>query len=214
MTKGRGRISTENETVDISEGDIFFIPNGERYHSYWYGDPEVEFISLKFIFFPDFDGRRYPTQTICGYEDAVGIIKSIASRDKANAESVGELYTLIARLLPKMSFSPKNSQNALVDKAKRCVLESPNLSVREIARACAVSESKLYAAFANFSDTSINSFKKGALMEKARELLTSSDLSIEEIARKLNFSSGAYFRKCFKEYYNASPREMRKMGGI
>jgi transcriptional regulator GlxA family with amidase domain len=51
-------------------------------------------------------------------------------------------------------------------------------------------------------------------MEKARELLTSSDLSIEEIARKLNFSSGAYFRKCFKEYYNASPREMRKMGGI
>jgi len=47
-------------------------------------------------------------------------------------------------------------------------------------------------------------------MEEARRLLISSDISVESLSDVLHFSSGAYFRKCFKGYFGITPREMRK----
>lgn len=214
MVKGRSRICTEDESVDISEGDIFFIPKGTRYHSYWYGEPEVEFISLGFVFMPDFDGHYYPVQKLDSFDEALEIMKSIASRKEPCCAAVGELYTLAAMLLPKMVYRTKGKQNALVERAKRYIAANPTAAVRDIARECAISESALYAAFAANSDKSINSFKKETLLKKARELLISTDLSVEEISRRLNFSSSAYFRECFKQYFSISPREARKTGGI
>ncbi len=214
MVRGRGRLSTENETVEISEGDIFFIPNGTKYHSYWYGEPEVEFISLGFTFFPNFEGRFYPTQAIKGTAEAIDIMKRIAGRDTLNATSIGEFYSLVATLLLIMTYKTSDRHAALVERAKRYIVANPAETVSEVARALAISESALYAAFAVHSEISINTFKKETVLKRARELLISTDLSVEEISRMLNFSSGAYFRKCFKEYFLTSPREMRKSGGI
>jgi len=214
MVRGRGRLSVENETVEISEGDIFFIPSGTKYHSYWYGDPEVEFISLGFTFFPNFEGRYYPVQAIKGSTEEIDIMKRIAERNTVDAASVGDFYTLVARLLPNMTYKTSTRQGALVERAKRYIAANPTETVRDIARALAVSESALYLAFAAHSDISINDFKKETVLRRAKELLVSTDLSVEEIGRMLNFSSGAYFRKCFKEYFSLSPREMRRTGGI
>ena len=214
MVRGRGRNSTENETVEISEGDIFFIPNGTKYHSYWYGEPEVEFISLGFTFFPNFEGRFYPTQVIDSRAEAIDIMRRIVDQDTLSAASIGEFYSLVAILLPLMTYKTNSKQGALVEKAKRYIAASPAESVSEIAKALAVSESALYAAFATHSEISINDFKKETVLRRARELLISTDLSVEEISRMLNFSSGAYFRKCFKEYFSTSPRDMRRSGGI
>lgn len=214
MTKGSGKLCAENETVEVKEGEVFFIPSGTKYHSYWHGEDEVEFISLGFIFFPDFDGNYYPIQAFKGSPDAVSIMKSLTAQSAITPTSVGEFYTLIALLLPDMKHDTKNGRSALVDRAKRYIAEHPECSVGDVARACAVSVSSLYSAFSKHSDKSINDFKKETVLKRARELLVSTDLSIEEIARKLNFSSGAYFRKCFKEYFKRAPREIRKMGGI
>ena len=214
MVRGRGRLSAENETVEISEGDIFFIPNGTKYHSYWYGEPEVEFISLGFTFFPNFEGRYYPVQAIKGSTEAIEIMKRLAASECVDATSVGDFYTLAAMLLPDMIYKENGRQAALVERAKRYIAANPTETVRDVARALAVSESALYAAFSAHSDTSINEFKKETVLKRARELLISTDLSVEEIGRMLNFSSGAYFRKCFKDYFSLSPREMRRTGGI
>ncbi len=214
MTKGNGKICTDSETVEVKEGDVFFIPSGTKYHSYWRGEDELEFISLGFVFFPDFDGNRYPVQAFKGRSEAVGIMKNLASKKELSPASIGEFYTLIALLLPDMKCVTNNRKNALVNKAKRLIAERPECSVGDVAKACAVSVSALYAAFSSHSDKSINDFRKETVLKRARELLVSTDLSIEEIARRLNFSSGAYFRKCFKEYFQRSPREIRRMGGI
>ena len=51
-------------------------------------------------------------------------------------------------------------------------------------------------------------------MERAKALLISTDYSVEEISRSLEFSSGAYFRKCFHETFGISPRQMRQNAEI
>lgn len=54
-------------------------------------------------------------------------------------------------------------------------------------------------------------FKQRVLINKAAELLQTTDLPIEEISWRLGFSSPSYFRKIFKKYHTESPREFRKM---
>ena len=46
----------------------------------------------------------------------------------------------------------------------------------------------------------------------ARQLLESSDLSIKEVAAKLNFPTQTFFGKYFKQYVGISPKEYRQRG--
>ena len=52
--------------------------------------------------------------------------------------------------------------------------------------------------------------KQEILCEKAVQLLTTTDLSVEEISNRLLFSSSSYFRKIFKKYTGKTPRQIRK----
>lgn len=210
MTEGHARIRTETETVEISEGDVFFIPDGCKYRSYWYGDPKIEFISLGFGCMPDFEGRSYPPQVLPRDEKAVSAIREIAEKKVLDGTVIGQFYTLLGELLPHMSYRQRTGKSSLVDKATRLILSDPHRSVRALAKDCAVSESALYAAFKKSSDKSILEVRKQAVMERAAELLISTDDSVEEISRRLEFSSSAYFRKCFKAHFGVSPRAMRK----
>ena len=47
-------------------------------------------------------------------------------------------------------------------------------------------------------------------MEAARELLTSSDLKIQEIAQRCGYTDQHYFSYCFKKYCGVSPNAMRQ----
>ncbi len=49
------------------------------------------------------------------------------------------------------------------------------------------------------------------LMQEARKLLLSSDLSVSEIAYKLNFEDNSYFNKVFKSKIGLTPRRFRQM---
>ena len=96
-----------------------------------------------------------------------------------------------------------------ISQAIRKLRQQQNLTVEQLAKKCAVSQSALYSAFKKHSDKSIQQIKKESSMEAAKALLLSSDVSVEEISQRLGFCSGTYFRKCFKDFYGFSPRAMR-----
>lgn len=210
MIKGHARLRTEAETVEIAEGDLFFIPDGCKYRSYWYGDPKIEFVSLGFGCLPNFENRSYPPQVLPRDEGAAAVMREIAEQAPPDGVIVGRFYTLLGTLLPRMTYRRETGQSALVDRVKRLILEDPHLSVSELAKRFAVSESALYAAFKKGSEKSMLEVKHETIMARAKELLISTDDSVEEISRRLAFSSSAYFRKCFKEHFGVSPRALRK----
>ncbi|MBQ8432000.1 MAG: helix-turn-helix domain-containing protein [Clostridia bacterium] len=214
MIRGNARIVTRDESVTVREGDVFFIPLGCKYHSYWHGDSGIEFISLGFRFLPDVENRQYAPQVIPKNAKIVAAMTEIAGESTLDSAVVGKFYTLAGQLIPRMTCRPKGKQGELVDQAARLLIADPHQTASDLAKACAVSESALYAAFKKHSDKSIYELKHDVLMEKAKDLLISTDDPIEEISRRLRFSSGAYFRKRFKEAFGISPREMRKKHGI
>ena len=214
MLDGCGRLQMKDREIIMHSGDVFFIPYGCKYKSIWQGDPTVEFVSLAFKHMPLPEGRYYPPQIIDADGESVRLIKWINEHKEVNADSIAALYTLIARLLPVMEFNTGGRGDELVSRVERLIYKNPEYTVKELARECAVSESALYSAFKRHSERSMNEIKRGVMMERARELLISTDLSIEEISRRLGFSSGAYLRKCFSEYFGAPPREIRRKQGV
>ena len=47
-------------------------------------------------------------------------------------------------------------------------------------------------------------------MEAARELVTGTDLKLQEVARRCGYTDQHYFSYCFKKYCGESPNAMRR----
>ena len=211
MLEGTCKLTAEDGTVEIREGDAFYIPNGKKYQSFWYGEPNIKFISLGFGYMPSFRAESYNTQIIGCTDEERELFKKIIAHDLVNEAAVGEFYTLAASLIGKMIPNKKSHRSELISRAEAMIAEDPRMNVRELARRLAVSESALYAAFKKNSKSSIGEVKRRTLLERAKELLISTDIPIEAISSQLGFSSSSYFRKCFSEHFGKSPREMRKL---
>ena len=64
IKQGRGRIVCEGERLEISAGELFYIPKGCRYHSYWIPEERVVFDSIGFLYFPSHTPNGYALQKI------------------------------------------------------------------------------------------------------------------------------------------------------
>lgn len=214
MIAGRGKIVSEEECVNVSEGDVFYIPNGCKYNSCWHGEPDIKFISLGFVYMPNFENKNYKLQVIPSDEGAVRRFFDIIERGEVDSVGIGMLYMLIGNLMPNMLSTSKNKNEILIENAKKFIMSNINANVADIAKAMAVSESALYLAFRKHSSVSINEFRMSVILERAKDLLISTNISIEELCRRLAFSSSSYFRKCFKSYFGKSPKQIRNNYGV
>lgn len=210
MLRGKCNIVTDSCSVAIHEGDFFYIPEGLSYQSYWYGEPKIEFISLGFPFLPNFGNKNYPCQVMPFDSESADIFIQLAEAEQTTPYYIARFYTLAAALLQKMSCAPLCRTAEIVRTAKDYLLSHPHADAACLARHCAISEAALYAAFQKSSDLTPNRLRNNMLLEKARDLLITTDNSVEYISEKLGFSSTSYFRKKFKEYFAITPREMRK----
>lgn len=214
MLSGKSKIVTENQTVHINEGDFFYIPDNIAYQSFWYGNPEIKFVSLGFKFMPNFENRAYTVQTIPYSKEAAELFLALSGLSVLTARDIGKFYTLAGMLIPKMTSDMPCRSREIVMLTQKYLLMHPFAHAAEMAKNCAVSEAALYAAFKKSSDITPNEMKNRLLLEKAKDLLITTDKTIEDISNSLNFSSPSYFRKNFKQYFGMTPKHMRTENGI
>lgn len=210
MISGRCKITTVSETVEINSGDIFYIPNKCSYQSYWYGNPEIRFVSLGFICMPNFDNKSYPVQVIPNSDNASELFYLLSDKTRLSAADIGVFYTLAGILIPLMKNTTVCRTKEITERTKEYLIQHPFAKTSELAKNCVISEAALYSAFQKSSDITPNQLRNQLLLEKAKDILITTDKSIEYISDMLHFSSTSYFRKKFKLYFNITPKEMRK----
>ena len=88
-------------------------------------------------------------------------------------------------------------------------LSKEDLCVQDIANQLALSRSKLYRKIKEMTGKSANEMIRTMRLEKSKELLVISDMTIGEICYKVGFSSPSYFTKRFKEHTGLIPKEYR-----
>lgn len=89
-------------------------------------------------------------------------------------------------------------------------IEDSSFGSTELAKFLAMSDSQLYRKLKAISNTSTAVFMRKVRLEKGKELLKSSQLSVSEVAYAVGFNDPNWFSKTFKEEFKQSPTEFRK----
>ena len=83
------------------------------------------------------------------------------------------------------------------------------VSIHDIADECHFSESHFMKFFKQCTGTSFISYLNDYRLLIASRMLTSTDLSVTQIASECGFDNISYFNRCFKKKYGTAPSKMR-----
>jgi AraC-like DNA-binding protein len=215
MWRGSARFVTlTGEEMAVHAGDVFYLPRGLQYHSYWESDAETaqpaEWDSYGFSLFPCPTEAHYKMQILTCDAEALAELDRIKQDPTVSPSTIGRLFLFLGQLLPTMIEENPDPRAQLLAKARQYMRENPDFRVGALARACGISESGLYAFFRDYAGTTPIAMKNQMKVEVALDLLASTDLSIEEISDRLRFSSAAYFRKIVREQTGKTPSALRR----
>lgn len=103
--------------------------------------------------------------------------------------------------------------NVSVDKAEQFIDNNfqNELTIREISKGSNTSKSVLYKSFRSRFHCTVKEYLNQKRIDKAIDLLINSDLSVEEIALQVGFSTPSYFSRVFKKQKGISPLKFRKI---
>lgn len=87
-------------------------------------------------------------------------------------------------------------------------------TVAEYAKMASLNVNKLQLGFQQLYKNTVNQYIQNIRLEKAQELLASTDYNISEIVDKIGLSSKSYFSKLFRENYHLTPSEYRKKNQV
>lgn len=83
------------------------------------------------------------------------------------------------------------------------------ITVAMVAEFCHCSESYINHVFKNINGKNISNYINHLRIQKAKELLISSDISIKEIAMMTGYDTATYFSTVFRNFENTSPKDYR-----
>jgi signal transduction histidine kinase/DNA-binding response OmpR family regulator len=164
-------------------------------------------------------------------EDKIEGLESGADAYLTKPFSKKELQIRIANLIAKRKILQERYQTEVVvqqkkevkastdkniiflNKAIDCIhlfIEDNTFNSEKLAKELGLSDSQLYRKLKAISNTSTAIFIRNIRLEKAKELLQTTDLTISEIAYATGFNDPSWFSKTFKTTFGESPTEIRK----
>ena len=124
---------------------------------------------------------------------------------------INHLIGLMYSLDRNRQLSRNQQQVDMISRARMRIRESleSDLTIQQIAEELGVSYSNLRKLFKEHTGLSPATYQQELRLLRAKELLTTTQLSIKEIAYRLNFESPDYFSAKFKAKMGLKPSEVR-----
>lgn len=229
ITEGEGIFNSAHaKDIPLKAGDLFLLFPGEwhTYHptgkngwkSYWIGfkgknvDDRVKagFLSVdKPIYHVGFSA-----DIIRLYEEAYKRAQEEAPySQQILAGIVNHLVGLMYALERSMELSKDHTRVDMINLGRLRIRESleVDLTIQQVAEELGVSYSNFRKLFKEFTGISPALYQQDLRLQRAKELLATTTLSIKEIAYRLRFESPDYFSSKFKIKTGKKPSEFRNM---
>ena len=213
---GKGECFINGSTYELKEGSLFYLPSNypHEYHStckrwetlyitfhgsgvkrFFDFEPWIVYLSDKF----DFEGHYH---TLLQYKQSVSA---------ENQLSVS-LYAMLLELKDCLEFSSVSSRQKMdmMSAVLHSFSEEPQISLSDIARKYGISEEHFCRMFRKYTGFRPFEYINLLKIQKAKELLSNTDLDIREIAKQVGYESHSYFSMLFKKYMGETPTEYRK----
>ena len=142
------------------------------------------------------------------YEEAV---REAAYSQQLMAGIVNHLIGMMYSLERNIELSKNQMQVDMISRARlriREALES-NLTIQQVAEDLGVSYSNFRKLFKEFTGLSPATYQQELRLMRAKELLSTTDLTVKEIAYRLNFESPDYFSAKFKAKMGCKPSDIK-----
>ena len=213
ILRGSGAYIYLGRKLNVTAGDVVFIPENIYCYSEWRGEPDIAVVYLScFIHYESF---RYAPQILVAddtlRQDILEISAMLGQGQMEELEAYARFYKLLQQVLPKMAES-----NIVMDKTLQLAIEyitsnwDRDFFVADLAKLCCVSESTLYHLFQKELGQTPVRFLNSIRINVAIEYLENSNDSVSQISQKVGFHSENHFRKVFAEFTGTTPLKFRK----
>ena len=154
----------------------------------------------------------YSSDVVMLYRTAIKAAKEEgACSQQLLAGIVNNLLGLMYSLERNMKLNRRGGYVEMIAKARIMIREGveSKITVHEIAAELGSSYSNFRKLFKEYTGMSPALYQQNLRLQRAKELLSSTDMSIKEIAYRLNFDSPDYFSSKFKAKVGCKPSEYR-----
>ena len=211
LLRGQGKFFYNGNTYFAEDGDLIYIAKDTKYYSVWYGEPEIVFYSLSFDFAHPYAFYDYRFQIVKGIsrEHFDGILTNL---DKRPMLALSHAYALLDEIYPKMKTDAVPIQNGAIEKAIIHIesnYQKP-IEIDELCKICHLGRSSLFEAFKRRTGVSPINYKHNVMIQHALDMLSHTDMTVDEISEAVGFSSSNYFRTVFSRLTGKTPKEVRK----
>ena len=201
---------TDGTQFRANPGDVLLLPKGARYVT-TFESPAGKLSHPLMINFrlTDADGQEIPlgdrVLRLCRDDGSLQPLFTAATQlylNAAPAKLKAKVFSLLGNIFP------------IADTDECCIAYigrhyTDKLSIPELARRCAVSETVYRKRFRQLTGVAPVQYINRLKIEKACQMLKSGDLSPGQISDFLNFYSLPYFYKVFKAYTGLTPHQYR-----
>lgn len=226
ISRGRGIFESEKTSPrSISAGTSFFLFPGiwHRYkpdqdsgwEEYWVG---LNGSYARQLMNTGFFNPVTPFVEVGLKEDLLllfqELLETVQSAKNGYPQIASGITLQILGLIHSLSLQEQHDDNRienLISKAKFVLQESLErpINMESLAKELPLGYSLFRKSFKTITGTSPHQYHLNLRLQKAKELFTSTNLSISEIAYKTGFDSLFYFSKLFKKKNGVSPKHYR-----
>lgn len=211
-------VQDERESL-ISAGHVFVLKPGAR-QSYTAIDGPARKLHLGFggviaeqivASLPDRIEPQDLVETRASFDELLRLFRELPTDHQVRASAVA--YRLLLSLSVAHQSGPLAATlNPQVAAALRILQTSGarDLDIRQVARTVGTSVSHLHRLFKDALGTSPLRYAREHLIAQAKDALSNTTLSCQEIARRLGYDDPLYFSAVFKRIVGVSPRGFRK----
>ncbi|NIK68085.1 MULTISPECIES: helix-turn-helix domain-containing protein [unclassified Paenibacillus] len=223
IISGKGTLETRNQRFSLKAADSFMIfPQTEIYY---YPDPEDPWEYIWIEFKGDEAGRLVGMTEMerdnpvagASPHDLKPYFPAAPRADARPFERIRAGAQLRLLLSYYLEFYPRESQPAdYVKMAKEYIIINywrANLTVSDIVNAVSLERSYLFRLFKEAAGMSVSRYLTAYRIERARELLESSVLSVKSVAYSVGYKDQLYFSKVFKKATSYTPSEYMTLHG-
>ena len=214
-TSGRGKVITNNEEFVCEAGDLIFAhyvdcPTMLAFDGVWGAEltwffyENLELPLNRIIKLPEIPGRK---------ETIEKIISLVKTRDyNATAQANGLAQALVAEILTIVNADGKNKYPKDIAKILDYINSNTEtkITVESLAAELHLSPKHFRTLFERSVGMNPKQYITKSKLEKSQFYLTHTELSIQEIAAKLAFSSPTHYINTFTKYYRITPLLYRK----
>lgn len=205
-----------NKRLSAYPGEIIFIPEGTTVKLSFNGEKNLNCTGqiLHIRFFAGVNKYDYLPQIIKPTKKMIKLLKEIPVGNnnkhiEINCKYLANVYTFLT-MSTELLIKNSVKQIIIIEKALDYMQNNLGCTVDSVVKECNISRCYLFKIFKEKLGTTPIKMKQKFQAERGEKLLSTTNLSIEEIANEVGLESVAHFRNVFYSRFSTSPGKYRK----